>query len=32
MVTDAKVISGLLILAVVLFVAFWIIEGLPILG
>ncbi len=32
MITDAKVITTLTILAVLLFITFWFVEGLPILG
>lgn len=32
MVTDTKVIAGLLVLAVLMFVGFWFVEGMPIVG
>ncbi len=32
MITDAKVITALAILAVLLFIAFWFVEGMPIIG
>ncbi len=32
MLTDAKVITTLAILALLLFITFWFVEGLPIIG
>lgn len=32
MALDAKVITGLVVLAVLLFITFWFVEGLPIIG
>jgi hypothetical protein len=32
MITDGKVITTLAIVAMLLFIAFWLVEGLPILG
>ena len=32
MITDAKVITTLAVLAVLLFIAFWFVEALPIIG
>lgn len=32
MTTDAKVITGLSLLAILLFITFWFVEALPIIG
>ncbi|OED38626.1 hypothetical protein AB833_19035 [Chromatiales bacterium (ex Bugula neritina AB1)] len=32
MASDAKVITGLIVLAVLLFITFWFVEGLPLAG